>query len=609
MTGARPSALACNDEQEVGTAMRRSQLALVAVAAALAVAACGGSNSSGSGGGGSSGGTKSSGAKPASPSGGGAEVGISQGQQKGGTLNLVSAEGWQHLDPGESYFQIDYLVEYATQRPLYSFTPDSKMTPDLAAGPPQISSDGKTVTIKIKPNVMWSPPLNRAVTSADVKYAFERDFNPNVPNAYATSYYPIAGAEHSKGGPISGITTPDKDTIVFKLTQNFGATFVQALTLPGSAAVPKSVAAPMDKSSPTKYDVDVTKQAFDGPYMIQSYHQDRDLTLVRNPSWKADTDYRPAYADKIVWKAGGDPNVLARQTLASPDLLMVDAPPAPVLKTAYQQKKDQLSISTLGNYYASLNTKVPPFNNVNLRRAAVAAADRNAYLLARGGTLVGTVSTHFLGPEVPGYQEAGGEQGFGIDFVSHPSGDMTVACKYMKAANYPNCKYTGNAKVLIVGSNADPGPKEMQIVQAGLQKLGFNASIKAVPQQTMYSKFCGYVKAEIQVCPTAGWIEDFPDPYAYLYVPFNGKAIVPINNSNWAQEDNPQINAAMDKAAQITDPTARRKAWADIDKMLVMDAPAIPEIWSSNALLKGTSVKGVLDKWNDDWNLSFSAAN
>jgi peptide/nickel transport system substrate-binding protein len=577
----------------------------------LAVAACGGSNSSSNNSGssgsktGNSGSTGSSGGT--SSNGGGANVSISQGQKKGGTLNVVSAEGWEHLDPGQSYFQIDYLVVYATQRPLYSFTPDSKMTPDLAAGPPQISSDGKTVTVKIKPGLHFGGATKREITSADVKYAFERDFNPNVPNGYAGSYYPIVGADKSKGGPISGITTPDKDTIVFKLTSDFGATFAQALTLPGSAPVPKEIAGPMDKSSPSKYDVDVTKQAYSGPYMIDSYQSGRQLTLVRNPSWKADTDYRPAYADKIVWKAGGDPNVLARQTLNSSDLLMADGPPAPVLKTAYQQKKDQLSISTLGDYYASLNTKVPPFNNVNLRRAAIAAADRNAYLLARGGKLVGQVATHFLGPEVPGFQESGGEQGFGIDYVSHPSGDMQVACKYMKAAGYPNCKYTGNAKVLIVGSNSDPGPKEMQIVQAGLEKLGFNATIKAVPQQTMYSKFCGYVKAEIQVCPTAGWIEDFPDPYAYLYVPFSGKAIVPVNNVNWAQEDNPKINDAMDAAAQITDPAARRKAWANVNKMLVQDAPAIPEIWASNALVKGTSVKGVLDKWNDDWNLSFSS--
>jgi peptide/nickel transport system substrate-binding protein len=576
----------------------------------LALAACGGSNSSSSNSGstgktGNSGSTGNSGGT--SSNGGAANVGISQGQKKGGTLNVVSAEGWEHLDPGQSYFQIDYLVVYATQRPLYSFTPNSKMTPDLAAGPPQISSDGKTVTVKLKPGLHFGGATTREITSADVKYAFERDFNPNVPNGYAGSYYPIVGADKSKGGPISGITTPDKDTIVFKLTSNFGATFAQALTLPGSAPVPKEVAGPMDKSSPSKYDTDVTKQAYSGPYMIQDYQSGRQITLVRNPQWKADSDFRPAYADKIVWKAGGDPNVLARQTLNSTDLLMADGPPAPVLKTAFEQKKDQLSVSTLGDRYSSLNTKVPPFNNVNLRRAAVAIADRNAYLLARGGSLIGQVATHYLGPEVPGFQEAGGANGFGVDFLKHPSGDMATACKYMKAAGYPNCKYTGNAKVLIVGSNADPGPKEMQIVQADLQKLGFKATIKAVPQQTMYSKFCGYVKAEITVCPTAGWIEDFPDPYAYLYVPFNGKAIVPVNNVNWAQEDNPQINAAMDKAAKITDPTARRQAWANVDKMLVMDAPAIPEIWDRGALVKGTQVKGVLDVWNDDWNLSFSS--
>jgi peptide/nickel transport system substrate-binding protein len=597
----------------------RSALVPLAVATALAIAACGGSNSdnNSNNGGGNSGGTSSGnsggGTQSTSGANGYANVVADQGQQKGGTLNMVSAEGWEHLDPGQSYFQIDYLVVYATHRPLYSFSPDSKLQPDLAAGPPQISSDGKTVTVKIKPNVKYGGADDgKTVTTADVKYAFERDFNPNVPNGYASAYYPIVGADKSKGGPISGIETPDKTTIVFHLTSDFGATFAQALTLPGSAPVPKDVAGPMDKSSPSKYDVDVTKQAFTGPYMISDYKSGRSLTLVRNPNWDASTDYRPAYADKIVWKAGGDPNVLARQTLSSPDLLMADGPPAPVLKTAFEQKKNQLSISTLGQYYAALNTKVPPFHDVNLRRAVVAAADRNAYLLARGGKLVGQVSTHYLGPEVPGFAESGGAKGFGIDFVSHPGGDMQVACKYMKAAGYDNCKYTGKYKdgassVTIVGSNSDPGPKEMQIVQSGLEKLGFKATIKAVPQQTMYSKFCGYVKANIEVCPTAGWIEDFPDPYAYLYVPFSGKAIVPVNNANWAQEDNPKINAAMDQAAQITDPAQRRKAWANINKMLVMDAPAIPEIWSSNALVKGTQVKGVLDKWNDDWNLSFSA--
>ncbi|MDT5015026.1 MAG: peptide/nickel transport system substrate-binding protein, partial [Mycobacterium sp.] len=451
------------------------------------------------------------------------------------------------------------------------------------------------------------PPLNRVITSDDVKYAFERDFNPNVPNAYAISYYPIVGSKTSKGGPISGIETPNKTTIVFHLTSDFGATFAQSLVLPGSAPVPRELGKKYDGKSPSKYDSDPTSQAFCGPYMIKSYAAGRSMTLVRNPNWNARTDFRPAYADRIVWKAGGDPSVLARQTLASPNLLMADIPPAAVLKTAYDSKRSQLSISTLGNYYATLNTSVPPFDNANLRRAVVAAADREAYLLARGGSLVGQVSTHILGPEIPGYAEAGGAKGFGFDFLKNPNGDMAVARKYMKLAGYPGGKYTGKAKVLIVGNNSDPGPKEMQIVQAGLQKLGFKTTIKAVPQQTMYSKFCGYVKAKVNVCPTAGWQEDFPDPYAYMYVPFSGKAIVPVNNSNWAVLDDPKINAAMDKAATITEPAARRKAWANVDKMVTFAAPAIPEIWASNALLKGSKVRGVLDKSIDEWNLSFSS--
>jgi peptide/nickel transport system substrate-binding protein len=342
--------------------------------------------------------------------------------------------------------------------------------------------------------------------------------------------------------------------------------------------------------------------------MIQKYNAGRNVTLVRNPNWSRSVDgVRPAYSDKIVWNAGADPTVAAHQTLDSSDLLMADGPPAAVLKSAYESKKTQLSIAPLGMYYAALNTQTPPFNNINLRKAAIAASNREAYLLARGGKLVGAVATHFIYPEVPGYQQAGGAAGFNQDFISHPAGDMTVAEKYMKAAGYPSGKYTGNASVLIVGSNSDPGPQEMQIVQNGLNALGFKTTIKAVPQQTMYSKFCGYVKAHVNVCPTAGWIEDFPDPYSALFVPFSGQAIVPINNSNWAVLNDPKVNDGINSASAITDQTQRLQAFAQVDKQIVDDAAAIPEVWANNPLVEGSKVHGVLDPWNDDWNLSWSS--
>jgi peptide/nickel transport system substrate-binding protein len=600
--------------------MRLLRLTLIAVACATVVAACGGSSNSSSSTS-TSAASSTNGHAGASPQSGVNLAGLANtkpdpsAQHMGGTLTLTSNEGWEHLDPAASYFQIDYVVVYATQTPLYTFTPTSDTpVPLLASGPPQISADGKTVTVHIKPDWKFGPPVNRDITSKDVAWAFQRMFNSNVQNGYAAGYFPIVGADPTAttDKPIPGISTPNSTTIVFHLTKAFGATMADALTLPGTSAVPYGYTTKADKSSPSTWDSNPTSQVFTGPYMISSYKAGQSVTLVRNPNWSRSVDgVRPAYADKIVWNAGADPTVAARQTLDSTNLLMADTPPAAVLKSAYETKKTQLSIAPLGTYYAALNTTVPPFNNINLRKAVVAASNRSAYALARGGQLVATVSTHFIYPEVPGFQQAGGAAGFGQDFVSHPDGDMTVACKYMKLAGYPNCKYTGQygqyGSVLIVGSNAAPGPQEIQVVQSGLTALGFKTSIKAVPQQTMYSKFCGYVKAHVNVCPTAGWIEDFPDPYAALYIPFSGDAIIPINNSNWASLNDPAINNALNTDAGITNLTARYQAFAQVDKMIVDSAAAIPEVWSDNALLEGSKVKGVLDPWNDDWNLSFSS--
>src|SRR5262245_57273613 len=70
--------------------------------------------------------------------------------KKGGDLKVLYAGDVDFIDPRQTYYQYGNLVAYATQRPLYSYKPDDAKTPqpDLAEGPPDISSDGKTVTVK-----------------------------------------------------------------------------------------------------------------------------------------------------------------------------------------------------------------------------------------------------------------------------------------------------------------------------------------------------------------------------------------------------------------------------------------------------------------------------
>src|SRR5918999_6517077 len=79
-----------------------------------------------------------------------------EGARQGGKLTVINAGDFEFLDPGAAYYQFDYMVHYATQRPLFSYKPnDINPTPDLAQGQADISEDGKTVTIKLKPGVRF----------------------------------------------------------------------------------------------------------------------------------------------------------------------------------------------------------------------------------------------------------------------------------------------------------------------------------------------------------------------------------------------------------------------------------------------------------------------
>jgi len=556
----------------------------------------------------------------------GGEQGTSQGTpaegKKGGTLTALWTDDVDNIDCGITYYQMGFQVCSATQKALYGYEPGDAVNavPDLAESDPQISEDGKTVTVTIKSGVMFSPPVDREVTSADVKYAIERGFFNTINNGYAGAYLgDIEGAEvgADPGTEIPGIETPDDRTIVFNLAKGTGGTLVGALALPLSAPVPKEYAQEFDKQQPSAYG---QNQVATGPYMIENdesgkaigYQAGRRIHLVRNPNWNAETDFRPAYVDEIDMPQGNDDTTVAsRKILEGQSMINGDFDPDPaILKQVVSNQEELLTLIPGGaGRWIAMNTTIPPFDNVDLRRAVVAGFDREAMRLTRGGELIGDIPTHIIPPEMPGFEEAGGLEGPGIDFMSNPAGDTELSAEYFRKAGYESGKYDGTEEILMVGTSDGVAQKAAEVAKENFEKMGFKIRLRLVTQDSMYTKFCNEPKAKVAICPNVGWLKDFSDPQTYLDPTFNGDNILETGNVNWSQLDVPELNQEMNEAKLLTDPQERADAWAEIDRKVTELAPAVFWLWDKSPTIRSENVIGAASGYIGTWDLSFTSVN
>lgn len=556
--------------------------------------------------------------------------------KRGGTLTVIANGDVDNIDPGVAYAAPTYMIVLATDSPLMGWPPGdtSAPVPLLAARAPTVSADGKTITFHIRPSIRYSPPLgvgpgwNKPVIAADVKYAIERGLMPGALNGYLALYFgDVVGLAHAeaavkknptKAPDIAGITTPNDSTIVFRLTRPSAIGVIDALSLPLSSPVPEGYAAKYDAKKPAstygEHQIDV------GPYYISDYSPGRQIVLLRNPNWTPGEDFRPAYLDKIVVQEGfSQPDVAVRKILTGSGMVNFDFDATGEgLKLAATSYPKQLSLTPAGNSrYVALNTSKPPFNNINVRKAVIAASDRVALLATRGGPLSGIVATHFIPPGIPGFQQAGsvaGPSGAAYDFIQHPTGDIALAESYMKKAGYSSgtCSNTegpGHCTITMVGFDVAPDSNTAQLMKAQLSVLGFDVQLHPFGPQVAYTKFCSVVRNAPNVCPNVAWAKDFNDGQAMIDVPFNGATVTgsPSNNANWPQLNDPAINSALDSAKLITDTTARAAAYGKIDDMIVAQAPAIPWDWDYFTNVASRDVVPVINQFNALTDLAFTS--
>ena len=486
------------------------------------------------------------------------------GGRRGGIVKVAWVDPPDSFDPavGENLTAWDCLTELVFFGALMAY--DGQFggpVPNLAASPPVISKDGKTLTFTIRPDVKFHN--GRKIVAADFKYGWERTLDPKTQSWGASYLASIAGASAVTSGKtklLEGVEVKGDSTLVVHLTAP-DFTILNALTQPIAAPMPSEEVERLGKAwgqTPVGY----------GPFKITSYDSAAQTArFERNP------DYFYAglpYLDAVEYRWGVDPQIgLLQLEHGDIDIIGDGVPPAsagqvlasPTLKPLARPK------ASPGNIYLTMYpSAVPAFGSQAVRQAMNWAIDK----VALGKVTYGT-STPWGAP-FPSQLS---------DFTRtfQPYGyDPQRARQLLAQAGYKH----GFSVTLTVAA-APPFTEIAQVVQQQLGAVGVHVTLNQVDSNALtsleYAEQKGSKKLQMStdlwymVQPTAA------DEVDALYTTHA--------SSNYCGYSNPLVDRLAKQAAADFDPVSRNKTYAEIQQVVGEDAPFV--FLASTDFLAGVS--------------------
>jgi peptide/nickel transport system substrate-binding protein len=504
-----------------------------------------------------------------------------------------------------------------------------QLVPDLATTVPAPTDHGLVYTFYLKSGLKFGPPLGTAITSQDIAYAFERINTASLAAQYGFYYDGvIAGMTGTAKSPepISGIQTPNADTIVFHLTKPTGD-FLSRLVLPATAPIPQPVAHCF--STAGGYGDDVISS---GPYMLEGAQAvnmsscktitpmegmdpSSQIVLVRNPDYNAATDRqsgRNNYPNAIVIKI--DPNIsdiFARIQSGSLDASFFVNPPNTILRTYSETAnlRDRISSVPTGNTeYFQMNLTVPPFTNIYVRRAVNDVLDKTAILQQWGGRVIGSPATHLIPPNVLGNVPAAN---FDLYPTAGSNGDLAKAKAEMRLSPY-DPKHDGMCDIatdcrnlVLINKDVAPFTTMEPVVVADLAKIGIQViprELESGAAQTAIESPKALIAAQIGTW----WTYDYPDPATYYDALFG--AIQAVGNANFSmlgltkEEASslgitypsggiPSVTPEINACEVIIVGSQRDVCWAHLErKMMATVVPYAPLLWFNQVTILANDV-------------------
>lgn len=470
--------------------------------------------------------------------------------QGGGTLRLLARNAAGSIDP-----QVNYTVQFwqmfaATHDGLVAFRKvagpaGTEIVPDLAEALPEI--DGLVYRFRLRPGLRFSD--GGPVRADDVAASFRRIFQVGSPTAQ-TFYGAIAGAEACLAQPaacaLPGVVAQG-DRIVITLTRP-DPEFLQKLALPHASIVP--AAAP-------RRDAGTVPLPGTGPYRIASYDPNAALLLERNPHfrpWNPDAQ-PPGLPDAIRYEFGLEPEAQVTAVLNDQADWMFDTPPPDRLAEIGARAPGRLHLNPAhALWYVPLNTRLPPFDDVRVRRAFNMAVDRRAPVRLFGGTRMATPLCQAVPPGLPGHEP-----------YCPYAPDLVEARRLVAASG------TAGQAVTLVTDDSPAARAIGATLLDVLGDIGFRPRLQSLSSNIQFT-FIQNTNNRVQASLTS-WYADFPSAANILAGNFGCAAFRPGSDSstNIAGFCDPALDARLDAALRAQD----WAAVAAVDRAMTDQAPAV----------------------------------
>ncbi|KIL38945.1 cytochrome C [Gordoniibacillus kamchatkensis] len=476
------------------------------------------------------------------------------------------------MDPPIGFDQVSYDIVNNAFEGLTRLGKNQSPEPAMAKEW-KVSADGKKYTFALRDGIKWSN--GDPVTAGDFEYAWKRLLDPKTASDAAFLAYPIEGAEayNSGKGPVDGVKIKAVDDKTLEITLAQPASWMLSLvSSPAFFPVNKAV---VEKNP--KWAGEASTIVSNGPFTITEWKHDSELKMVKNDKY---WDAANVKLDGVTYKMVNDSST-AYQLFSTGELNVSNTTgpfPADMSDKLFADNKVKVEDGA-GTAFYRFNTKMKPFDNVNIRKAFVAAVDRqklvDLVLKKKQKPAVGYVSPGLKDPAGGDFRTVGG------DLIKFDA----AQAKNLLAKGMQEAGYTTLPEVTLTYNTNDESQRIAQALQAMFKdNLGVDVKLQNKEGKVLTTE----QKALQLQLSRSSFLPDFADPINFL----DGfQSTNPFSRTGWK---NDQYDKLIKDAYNEPDDAKRFKMMHDAEKILMDEAPILPLYFYNNVYLQNDNVTGVV---------------